>query len=331
MKTGILLLNIGSPHSYDTKDVAQYLTQFLLDPQVIDKPFFMRQLLVRGVIVPSRKQASSLAYRSIWTEQGSPLLVNSFSLQEKLQETLGNNYLVSVGMRYGSPSIEQALDTFKKNTIQSLIMVPLFPQYAAATTGSALKEVMRHLKSWKTAPQIRYIHQFHDHPAYINAFAARAHSYRLSDYDRILFSFHGLPQRQMIKSSPHYQNDCTETARLIANKLNLTAEQHLVTFQSRLGKEPWCQPYTSETVQALGRAGCKKILVFSPAFVADCLETLYEIKIELQTEFRHAGGEQIDLVESLNSSPEWVEGLKKIILGYDGTPHSNFSCNRLSL
>ena len=317
-KTGVLLVNLGTPKSYSPKDVGIYLKEFLLDPRVIDVPFLIRQALVRFLIVPRRKKRIAATYKDIWTKEGSPLLMHGNDLKTKLQDALGEQFHVALAMRYQTPSIANGLEELKNAQVHNMTILPLLPQYASATTGSILEEVMKLLLDWNVYPSIKMLSHFYDHPLYIKAIAAIGKRYTFSDYDHILFSFHGLPLRHLDKAREFnpiscYRRSCYTTAQLIAEELNLPRSDYTVSFQSRLGKEEWCQPYTSDTVKALGRKGVKKLLVFSPAFVADCLETLYEVKIELEAEFKEHGGERIDLVEGLNSDPLWVEALKSIL------------------
>lgn len=330
---GVLLVNLGTPSSPKPKDVYKYLIEFLTDGRVIDLPWLKRQLLVRGIIVPKRYKNSAASYREIWTDEGSPLLVHSIKVKEKLQHTLGNEYYVELAMRYQQPSIKDAMACLENKHLKELIVVPLFPQYASATTGSVHQEVMRYLSKWNTIPMTKFIDSFYDHPLVVKSFAENALKFKLDDYDHYLFSFHGLPERQLVKADKNnhclkskdccgrickinrncYSAQCYETARLIQNELSLPQEKVSLCFQSRLGSDPWLQPYAADVLKKLAAEGKKKILVFSPAFVADCLETIYEVCVEYNQEFRHLGGDKLDLVESLNSSEHWVKALKSIV------------------
>lgn len=328
MKTGVLLVNLGTPEAPTRSAVKKYLIEFLTDPRVIDIPWLKRQLLVRGLIIPFRVKSSTQAYQSIWTEQGSPLMVHSLKTAELLQNRLCDGYQVEIAMRYGSPSIATALKNFQKNKIKELIILPLFPQYASATTGSIFEKTFRELSSQLTLPRVTFIDEFHDHPLFIKAFQAVSSHLNFADYDHILFSFHGLPERQLKKSSANccksdcckkpensqcYAAQCHRTAYAIAKECNLLPGHYSICFQSRLGKEPWIGPFTSDRIKDLGQKGAKKILVFCPAFVADCLETLYEIAVEYEELFIHEGGETLDLVPGLNTHPLWIDALKNII------------------
>lgn len=331
-KTGILLINLGTPDSPHPKDVYRYLIEFLTDGRVIDSPWLMRQLLVRGLIVPKRYRQSARFYQEIWTPQGSPLKFYGYRVKELLQKKLGESFQVELGMRYQNPSIGAALNTLLEAQIQRLLVLPLFPQYASATTGSVHQKVMEEISSLQVIPQTTFVNHYADHPKVIQAFCATAEPYDVHAYDHILFSFHGLPERQIRKADRSqcclkrnccdqfskknqncYSAQCYATAQAIAGKLNLQSEQFSISFQSRLGKDPWIQPYTSEVLAKLAKQGKKRLLVFCPAFVCDCLETIYEIGVEYAMEFKHAGGQHLDLVPGLNDHSEWIEALSAIV------------------
>lgn len=335
-KTAILLVNLGTPDSPRPKDVKKYLTEFLTDNRVIDIPWLQRQLLVRGVIIPRRYRESAKAYQAIWTEEGSPLLVYTKRVASLLQERLDDTYLVRYAMRYQNPSLENTLNEIQRENCKQIILLPLFPQHASATSGSIFQKSIDLIRKWQIIPEIHWIPHFYNHPAFIAAWADRIRSFPLENYDRILFSFHGLPIRQLQKGDKAgcckgntlccntltsenqscYGAQCYATAKKIANALSLEANRWSVTFQSRLGKEPWIEPFTSDTIKALANQGMKKILVVSPAFVCDCLETLYEIGVELNEEFKREGGTQLDLVPGLNDSEKWLDTLEQMVKNY---------------
>lgn len=318
---GVLLVNLGTPLSYSRRDVARYLSEFLTDERVIDAPYFKRQLLVRGVIVPSRCKQSAKQYQAIWTEEGSPLLFHSLKLQSLLQKALGDDHVVELGMRYQYPSIKEALEKLKSRRVESLVVIPLFPHYASATSGSAIEEVLRCLQGWQLIPELRVVNSFYDTSQVIDAYCARARQYVIANYDHLVMSFHGLPMKSLLDKRTKeripprwsYDEQCQEMARLIAAKLGLAPGDYTVAFQSRLGKEPWIEPYTSDVIQNLAHKGAKRLLVMSPSFVCDCLETSYEIGIEVAHAFMKAGGKELQLVEGLNEHPLWVEALKKMV------------------
>jgi ferrochelatase len=331
-KTGVLLINLGTPDSPAVGDVRSYLSQFLNDPRVIDIPWLPRKLLVNFLIVPFRAPKSAKIYKKLWTPEGSPLLYNSEKAKGLLQASLGGDYEVHLAMRYKNPSIPDVLETMRKKNYEKIVVLPMFPQYASASTGSALDEVMRVMRSWWVVPEVKFISQYYDHPKFIEAFAARGRKYNLADYDHILFSYHGLPERQVDKvysdglcEGHHCENEITEenqycykatcyaTTRLLVEKLNIPQEKYTVCFQSRLDKK-WLTPFSDKVVEECARKGMKKILVFSPAFTADCLETIIEIGDEYQEIFKEHGGEKVQLVESLNDHPAWIECLKDLVI-----------------
>ncbi|MBC8053962.1 MAG: ferrochelatase [Sphingobacteriaceae bacterium] len=340
-KQGVLLVNLGTPDSPSVSDVRKYLGEFLMDERVIDINPINRALLVKGIIVPFRSPKSAKIYKEVWTENGSPLLYYSIRQKEMLQEKLGNSYVVELAMRYQSPSIKTALDSLKKQQVDSIRVVPLFPQYASASTGSVIQKVMELVGKWQTIPDISFVNSFHNDEGMIEVFADNARKYNPDSFDHILFSFHGLPERQLIKAdhsgkyclqTPNccsrlndvnrfcYSAQSHDTARLIAEKLNLPKERYTVCFQSRLGNSPWKKPYTIEVLEELAKKGLKRLLVFSPAFVADCLETNIEIAREYHEEFRNWGGEKVQLVESLNDNPKWIDALEAIVLAKQQKP-----------
>jgi ferrochelatase len=330
-KTGVLLVNLGTPDSPSVSDVRSYLSQFLNDPRVIDIPWLLRKILVNGIIVPFRAPKSAKVYKELWTENGSPLLFHSNNVKALLQKELDGDYEVFLAMRYKNPSIPSVLEEMRWKNFDKIIVVPMFPQYASASTGSALEEVMRELCKWWVIPEIRMISQYYNHPLYIDAFVERGKQYNLSEYDHILFSYHGLPERQVDKvykddlckehDCEHevteenklcYKATCYATTRLLAEKLNIPQEKYTVCFQSRLDKK-WLEPFSDKVVEECAKKGMKKILVFSPAFTADCLETTIEIGEEYQELFEEHGGEKVQLVESLNSHPLWIQCLKSLV------------------
>lgn len=332
-KKGVLLVNLGTPDSPSVSDVRKYLDEFLMDGRVIDINPVGRTLLVKGIIVPFRGPKSAKTYQKIWTDKGSPLMFHSARAAALLQEKLGEEYHVELGMRYQNPSIQSALEKLQAAGVSSIKVIALFPQYASATTGSVHEKVMEIVKTWQSIPDISFVNSFHADDLIIRVFAENGKKLSPETFDHILFSFHGLPQRQLRKADIT-QNHCLKaadccatltevnqfcysaqsynTARLIAEELAIPAERYTVTFQSRLGSDPWAQPYTSEVIHTLAKNGKKRILVFCPAFVADCLETIYEIGVEYDEEFRELGGEKVQLVESLNDHPQWIEALARM-------------------
>lgn len=330
MSTAILLVNLGTPNSPNPKDVYKYLIEFLTDERVLDTSWLKRQILVRCFIVPARYKLSAKAYAAIWTDEGSPLMVHSVKLKEDLQKHLGSAFNVGLAMRYQNPSLEKELNALLKTAPEHLIIIPLFPQYASATTGSVKQKVMEILKSANTFPKLTFLSHFANHESTIEAFKEVSAPYRHEEYDHILFSFHGLPKKQLSSlkgcfTSPNccqnknerhghcYSAQCYTMAENLIQALQIPKEKSSVSFQSRLGGDPWLEPYTSETLLQLAKSGKKRVLVFCPSFVCDCLETIYEIGEEYNQEFLHAGGEKLQLVPGLNSHPAWVKALGTII------------------
>lgn len=334
-KKGVLLVNLGTPDEPTRGAVYRYLKQFLLDPRVIDIGTIPRNLLVRGIIAPFRSKSASELYKELWTEEGSPLKLYGYKLKELLQQSMGEDYRVELAMRYQSPSIEYGLNVLLDEGVSELIVVPLFPHYASASTGSVYEEVMRILMQEQAIPKLRFVNSYYEHTEFIASILERAKEHDLKEYDHVLFSYHGLPVRQLVKadrSKSHcqkianccevltdnnqhcYSAQCHATTRALVSALNLKEEQYTTCFQSRLGKDPWVQPYTSDILEERAKVGDKKLLVFCPAFVADCLETTIEVSVEYKEEFEELGGEHVQLVDSLNDHPRWVEGLKNIIL-----------------
>ncbi len=332
---GLMLLNLGTPDSPAVADVRRFLRQFLSDPRVIDINPIGRWFLLNLVILPFRPKASAHAYRQIWTERGSPLLYHTQDLAEGVRRQLGDGVKVEVAMRYGNPSIDVALDRFRNAGVDRIAVLPLFPQYAASTTGSALAEVFsRAAERWNTPPIVS-LGAFFDHPAFVEAFRKIAAPV-LQDFapDHVLMSFHGLPERQLAKSDESgrarclraddccatlrdanrgcYRAQCYATARGLAATLGLEEGRWEVAFQSRLGRDPWIRPYTDERIRALATEGKKRLAVLCPAFVADCLETLEEIGLRADEDFRRHGGMLLKLVPSLNADPAWIEAVAQI-------------------
>ena len=331
-KTGVLLINLGTPDSPSVGNVRTYLSQFLNDPRVIDIPWLTRKALVNLIIVPFRAPKSAKVYKKLWTDKGSPLLLHSERARFLLQKELGDAYEVHLAMRYKNPSIPDVLERMQQARYGKIIVLTMFPQYASASTGSALEEVMRVVSKWWVIPEIKFLSQYYNHPDYIDAFVERGKKYNWKEYDHVLFSYHGLPERQVEKV--HVERTCAqcncenkftesyeycyratsyETTRLIAAGLGIPKEKYTVCFQSRLDQK-WLKSFSDEVVRECAKKGMKRILVFSPAFTADCLETIIEIGEEYQEIFREHGGEKVQLVESLNDHPKWISCMKSLIL-----------------
>jgi ferrochelatase len=332
--TGVLIVNLGTPDSTSVPDVRKYLRQFLMDPRVIDVSYASRLLLVNGVIAPFRAPKSARLYKKVWMKDGgSPLKYYGLKVERRLQQVLGNAYAVKLAMRYQNPGIPAVLAEMQKLALRKLIVIPLFPQYASASTGSVSEEVMRHLAAWPIVPDVEITGRFFERPDFIQAFAHVARPVLAGkDYELLLFSYHGLPERQILKGDNQgvctlgaccdtytqqnqwcYRAQCFQTTRLICQALGWPLEQTATTFQSRLGRTPWIKPYTDEVLPELAKKGIKRIAAMSPSFIADCLETTLEIGEEYRDLFLKQGGEALDLIPSLNDSPEWVDVLAAMV------------------
>lgn len=334
MKRGVLLVNLGTPDSTKVPDVRKYLREFLMDKRVVDIPLVFRWMLVNLIIAPFRAPKSAHEYRKLFTERGSPLKYYTEDLLDPLRKLLGDEYVVEYAMRYQSPSVESSLNALKAQNVASIHVIPLFPQYASATTGSVIDKVMEITQKWQIIPELKFTSQFLEDDMFLNVIAKNGRKWMgKTDYDHYVFSYHGLPERQIRKGSVGnkcqlgtccnafhernrfcYRAQCFQTTRLVAAKLGLSEDQYTVCFQSRLGKDPWIKPYTEDVLKDLPKNGKKKVLAFSPAFVSDCLETTIEVGDEYKEEFMKAGGEQWDLVESLNDDPMWIASLAGLVL-----------------
>lgn len=331
--TAVLLIQLGTPDSPETKDVRPYLSQFLNDPRVIDIPWLLRKILVNLIIVPFRAPKSAKIYKELWDERGSSLLYHTQDLTNLLQKELEGKMDVYFAMRYKNPSMDSVLEKIRLKNYDKIIAVPLFPQYSSAANGSAMERFLQIVSKWHVIPEIALVSQFYDYPKFIDAVVERGREFNIDDYDFVMFSYHGLPERQVdkvynddISCKDHhceleiddnnkfcYKATCYETTRLIAEKLNIPEDKYVVSFQSRLDNK-WLEPFSDKVIEEKAKAGAKKALVFSPAFVADCLETTIEIGEEYQEIFEEHGGEKVQLVPSLNISDAWVKALKDIVL-----------------
>ncbi|MBC3540303.1 ferrochelatase [Rufibacter sediminis] len=332
-KTGVLLVNQGTPDSPSVADVCKYLREFLMDERVMDLPFLKRWPLVNLAIAPFRAPKSAKVYQQLWTPEGSPLKVYGYRVTSLLQASLGANYVVKLAMRYQNPAIEKALAEFQAMGITKLVIVPLYPQYASATTGSVHQKVMETVTSWTVIPEIRFAGPFWHEPRFIRAFAkiGQKHLDR-ENYEHLVFTYHGLPERQLHQHERYsscqeancqhelhagnqfcYRAQCYATSRAIALELGIAPEDYSVCFQSRLGRDPWIQPYTDDTLRGLAAAGLKKVLVFAPSFIADCLETTIEVGEEYRELFEELGGTHWQLVESLNDDASWISCLHQLV------------------
>lgn len=349
-KTGVLLVNLGTPDAPRAPEVRRYLREFLVDPRVIDINPVGRWLLVNLFVAPFRAPKSAEAYEQVWTKAGSPLLVHSRDLADAVAKRLPH-YEVELGMRYGRPSLVDGMSRLRDAGCDHLVLVPLYPQYASSSTGSTLELVYREAQRLWNTPYISVTPPFFDHPGFLDAFASVGRPVLADlDPDHVVFSFHGLPERQIKKSDPTgrhclasddccdraiaaddgepaaagrdcYRAQCVSTARGIAERLGISRDGYTISFQSRLGRAEWIKPDTPSVVNTLQQRGVKRIAVFCPAFVADCLETLEEIGIRLKSEFEGAGGERLELVPSLNAEAVWVDAVVDLVERTAVPPH----------
>ena len=326
-------MNLGSPDSTEVKDLKRYLDQFLMDERVIDKPWLLRALLVKGIIIPTRAPKSAEAYKSIWTKDGSPLIVISKQLRDELQKEMKED--VVIAMRYGNPSPRAAYDELlKKNPdLEEVLVIPLYPHYAMSSFETAVEFAKEQHQKGNYQFKLSFVEPFYQEENYIHALSESIRPY-LNDYDQILFSYHGIPERHITKCDPTrqhclkvanccevpsaahefcYRHQCWVTTQLVTEKLNIPKEKTGISFQSRLGRDPWLKPYTAKRLEELPKEGVKKVLVVCPAFVSDCLETLEEMGEEGKETFLHAGGESFTLIPCLNVHPLWVKTLAKYV------------------
>lgn len=327
---GILLVNLGSPRSTSVPDVKEYLDEFLMDERVIDYRWFFRALLVKGIILNTRPAKSAEAYKTVWTDEGSPLIVITQKLQKKLQKLV--DVPVEIGMRYAQPSIEAGIQKLVNQGVTEIVLFPLYPQYAMSTTETVIEKAEEVRK--KSFPQVRinYIQPFYNRDIYIDCLAENIKEKLPENFDALQFSYHGVPERHIYKTDPTntcnlndccsresnpshqfcYRHQCFDVTNSVIKKLGLPKEKVMVTFQSRLGKDKWMEPYTDETLETVGKKGVKNLAIVCPAFVADCLETLEEISVEGKHQFEHGGGENFHYIPCLNDEDRWVDVVKKL-------------------
>jgi len=319
-RIGILLTNLGTPDAPTKEALKVYLKEFLWDPRVVEMPRWQWWLILNGIILNTRPAKSAAAYKSVWTENGSPLMLHSLNQQSGLQAVLGDDVHVELAMRYGNPSIASGLQALREKGCTKILVFPLYPQYAGATTGSTFDAVADELKQWRRVPELRMINTYHDHPAYIDALAASvrrdwdAHG----KPDRLLMSFHGVPQRYFDNGDP-YPCLCRKTGRLLSEALELKEGEWFVSYQSRFGKEPWITPYTDETLKQWGAEGLGRVDVICPGFSSDCLETIEEIGEENREYFEEAGGKDLRYIPALNSDAEHIKALAEIVSAHLGS------------
>lgn len=313
-KVGVLLVNLGTPDAPTPSALRRYLGEFLSDPRVIEIPRLVWMFILHGIILRVRPKKSAKLYQGVWTSEGSPLLVISKQQQQAIQAQLGVGYSVKLGMRYGNPSIASALRELQKEGVRKIIVLPLYPQYAAPTTGSSFDAVTKELTRWRWVPELHFINNYCDEPLYIDALAnsVREHIEKNGKPQKIIFSYHGTPKRNLELGDPYYCL-CIKTTRLVAEKLGLDKDDYIASFQSRFGYAEWLKPYTDETLRNLPQAGIKNVAILSPAFSADCLETLEELAVENRHTFLDAGGDSYQYIAALNDRADHIHALVELL------------------
>ena len=317
-KIGVLITNLGTPDTPTKSDLKKYLREFLSDPRVVEIPRLLWWMILNFVILNIRPRRSAKAYRTVWTERGSPLLFHTNdqadALRIKLKQTYGENIVVDFAMRYGSPSVDSVIDKMLQQGVRKLLVLPLYPQYCASTTASTFDAVAASLAKKRLIPELRFINHYHDFPEYIQAVAdkIRQHWAINGKADKLIFTYHGIPKRYLLNGDP-YHCECYKTSRLLAENLGLTEKEYLVSFQSRFGREEWLQPYTDKTLIALPEKGVKSVQLVCPGFSADCLETIEEIEVENRDYFMEAGGERYEYISALNAETSHIDMMAKLL------------------
>ena len=314
---GVLITNLGTPDSPRTKELRTYLKEFLSDPRVIEVPKFLWQVILRGIILNLRPKKVAKLYKSIWRKEGGPLLVMLEKQKKGIMKILKNKKKkvnFEIGMRYGNPSIKLGLEKLRKQKCRRILILPLYPQYCAATTGSTFDKVTEVLRKWRWIPEIRFINNYFEEPLYIDCLikSIKENWKKFGKPQKLIFSYHGIPKKYLLKGDP-YHCFCQKTTRLVAEKMKLKEKEYMTTFQSRFGPDEWLQPYTDKTLEELPSKNVKKINIISPGFSSDCLETLEEIAVENHEDFEKNGGEYVKLIPSLNDNEDWVRSFAEYL------------------
>ncbi|BFM07478.1 ferrochelatase [Halioxenophilus aromaticivorans] len=313
-KIGVLITNLGTPDEPTKPALKRYLKEFLSDPRVVEFPRALWWMVLNGVILQIRPKRSAQAYKTVWTEQGSPLLTITLAQLAALQKEFGPDVSVYAAMRYGNPSLSSVVEKMLADGVRKLLVVPLYPQYCAATTASTFDALAQDFTQRRWLPELRFISHYHDYSPYITACAGaiKEHWRQHGRAERLVLSFHGIPKRYLLKGDPYFC-ECHKTSRLIAQALGLSEGEYKMTFQSRFGREEWLKPYTDETLKQLAADGTKSVQVFCPGFAADCLETIEEIDVENRQYFIEAGGEKFEYIPALNDAPHHISALAQLI------------------
>ena len=317
-KVGVLLTNLGTPDAPTPSALRRYLKEFLSDPRVVEAPRFIWWLVLNLVILTIRPRRSAAAYKTVWTDEGSPLLIHTKAQAEKVRRQLtdkyGDDVVVEFAMRYGNPSVDSVIENMLEQGVIKLVVLPLYPQYSATTTASTFDAIAQSLTKRRAIPELRFIKNYHDFQPYIDALANKIdqHWQQHGRADKLIFSYHGIPKRYLTNGDP-YHCECYKTSRLVAEKLGLNEDEYMTTFQSRFGREEWLKPYTDHTLQALPSQGVKSLQVVCPGFSSDCLETIEEIGEENRDYFLEAGGERFEYIQALNSDESHINALTQLI------------------
>jgi len=313
-KTGVLLVNLGTPERPVCPGLRKYLSEFLMDPRVIEIPKLLRMILVKGIIINFRSHKSAATYREIWTENGSPLLINSQQLGNKTAEKLGDDFEVEVAMRYGKPSVADKLATLHSKGVRKLVVIPLYPQYSGSTNGSTFDALGLALSKQRWVPKLNFVSDYYKYDSYIKAIgdSITQHWQQHGRKQKLLMSFHGVPKKYITRGDP-YQSQCAETAHAVAQYLNLQDDEWMLVFQSRFGAEEWLQPYCDQTLKSLPAKGITSVDMICPGFSADCLETLEEIEGENKEYFMEAGGKEYSYIPCLNASDSHAQLMTEIV------------------
>ena len=330
-KVGVLITNLGTPDAPKKAELKRYLKEFLSDPRVVEVPRLLWWMILNFVILNIRPKRSAKAYETVWTERGSPLMYHTQdqanALRKTLQDQYGDSVEVDFAMRYGSPSVDSVIDKMLQQGVRKLVVLPLYPQYCASTTGSTFDAVAQSFSKRRWIPELRFVTHYHDNIEYINAVADKIQSHweQHGRADKLIFSYHGIPKRYLLNGDP-YHCECHKTSRLIADKLGLSESEHFTSFQSRFGREEWLKPYTDHSLKAFPEQGVKSVQVVCPGFSADCLETIEEIGEENRDYFLEAGGERYEYIEALNADEAHIKALTKLLdshlQGWAMTPES---------
>ena len=338
-KIGVLVTNLGTPDAPKKAELKRYLKEFLSDPRVVEVPRLLWWMILNLVILNIRPKRSAKAYETVWTDRGSPLMYHTQdqanALRDNLKQQYGDNIVVEFAMRYGSPSVDSAVDKMLQQGVRKLLVLPLYPQYCASTTGSTFDAIAQSFSKRRWIPELRFVTHYHDNTDYIKAVAdkIKAHWEQHGRADKLIFSYHGIPKRYLLNGDP-YHCECHKTSRLIAEELGLKDSEHFTSFQSRFGREEWLKPYTDHSLKTFPEQGIKSVQIVCPGFAADCLETIEEIGEENRDYFLEAGGERYEYIAALNADEAHIQALTNLLeshlQGWATIPESTALRNELA-